>query len=77
MSWIFASLHISVGAVVGVLLGSRAGIGQLNAVAQGPFDPAGVFAGMIVLLIVAVAADYAMTALESRLVRWRPAPHGE
>ena len=79
MSWIFASLHVSfgfaiVGAVVGELLGSRAGIGQLIAVAQGSFDPAGVFAGMIVLLIVAILADYAMTALERRLVKWRPAP---
>ena len=82
MSWIFASLHVSfgfaiVGAVVGELLGSRAGIGQLIAVAQGSFDPAGVFAGMIVLLIVAITAEYAMTALESRLVKWRPAPFNE
>ena len=82
MSWIFASLHVSfgfaiVGAVVGELLGSRAGIGQLIAVAQGSFDPAGVFGGMIVLLIVAITADYAMSALERRLVKWRPAPFNE
>ena len=82
MSWIFASLHVSfgfaiVGAVVGELLGSRAGIGQLIAVAQGSFDPAGVFAGMIVLLIVAIAADYGMTAIENKLVKWRPAPFSE
>ena len=82
MSWIFASLHVSfgfaiVGAVVGELLGSRAGIGQLIAVAQGSFDPAGVFAGMIVLLIVAITADYVMSALERRLVKWRPAPFNE
>ena len=79
LSWIFASLHVSfgfaiVGAVVGELLGSRAGIGQLIAIAQGSFDSAGVFGGMLVLLVVALAADYAMTALEKIIVRWRPAP---
>jgi len=82
MSWIFASLHVSfgfaiVGAVVGELLGSRAGIGQLIAVAQGTFDPAGVFAGMIVLLVVAIAADYGMSTIEGKLVKWRPAPFSE
>ena len=82
MSWIFASLHVSfgfaiVGAVVGELLGSRHGIGQLIAVAQGSFDPAGVFGGMIVLLIVAMLADFIMTAIEKKLVKWRPAPFSE
>ena len=79
MSWIFASLHVSfgfaiVGAVVGELLGARYGIGQMIAVAQGNFDAAGVFAGMVVLVVVALADEYAMTAIESRLARWRPAP---
>ena len=79
MSWIFASLHVSfgfaiVGAVVGELLGARYGIGQMIAVAQGNFDAAGVFAGMVVLVIVALAAEYVMTVIEARLARWRPAP---
>jgi NitT/TauT family transport system permease protein len=78
MSWIFASLHVSfgfaiVGAVVGELLGARYGIGQMIAVAQGNFDAAGVFAGMVVLVVVALAAEYAMTVIEARLARWRPA----
>src|SRR3954467_10259548 len=82
VSWIFASLHVSVGfaivgAVVGELLGSRFGIGQIIAVAQGSFDAAGVFAGMVVLLLVAIAADYLMTAIEHRVVRWRPAPFSD
>jgi NitT/TauT family transport system permease protein len=79
MSWIFASLHVSfgfaiVGAVVGELLGARYGIGQLIAVSQGNFDAAGVFAGMVVLVVVALAAEYAMTVIETRLARWRPVP---
>jgi NitT/TauT family transport system permease protein len=79
MSWIFASLHVSfgfaiVGAVVGELLGARYGVGQMIAVAQGNFDAAGVFAGMVVLIAVALAAEWAMTVMEARLARWRPAP---
>ena len=82
LSWIFASLHVSfgfaiVGAVVGELLGSRSGIGQLIAIAQGSFDSPGVFAGMVVLVVVAMTADYAMSALERKIVRWRPAPMQE
>jgi NitT/TauT family transport system permease protein len=81
MSWIFASLHVSfgfamVGAVVGELLGARYGIGQMIAVAQGAFDATGVFAGMIVLVAVALAAEYAMTLIENRVARWRPPPLG-
>jgi NitT/TauT family transport system permease protein len=82
LSWIFASLHVSfgfaiVGAVVGELLGSQHGIGQIIAIARGSFDSAGVFAGMVVLIVVAMLADYAMTAIENRIVKWRPAPLNE
>jgi NitT/TauT family transport system permease protein len=82
MSWILASLHVSfgfalVGAVVGEFLGSRHGIGLLIATAQGLFNPAGVFAAMIVLATVALAADYGLTWVENRLLKWRPAPFTE
>src|SRR5919201_6225065 len=53
-SWVFASLHTSVGfavvgAVVGEYLGAAAGLGYLIQQAESVFDVAGVFAGMIVL----------------------------
>jgi NitT/TauT family transport system permease protein len=78
LSWIIASLHISfgfalVGAVVGEFLGSRQGIGLLIATAQGTFNAAGVFAAMIVLAIVALAAESLISLLENRLIKWRPA----
>jgi len=78
MTWILASLHVSfgfalVGAVVGEFLGARQGIGLLIATAQGTFNSAGVFAAMIVLGIVALIADFAITRLENVLVKWRPA----
>lgn len=77
MSWILASLHTSfgfalVGAVVGEFLGSRHGMGQLISTEQGLFNTSGVFAAMIVLAIVALAADYGLTWLENRLLKWRP-----
>src|SRR5205085_10421203 len=51
MSWMFSSLHTSVGfavvgAVVGEYLGSAAGLGYLILQAEGTLDVAGVFAGM-------------------------------
>jgi NitT/TauT family transport system permease protein len=78
LSWIIASLHVSfgfalVGAVVGEFLGSRQGIGLLIATAQGTFNAAGVFAAMIVLAVVALAAEFLITLLENRLIKWRPA----
>lgn len=78
LSWILASLHVSfgfalVGAVVGEFLGSKQGIGLLISTAQGAFNASGVFAAMIVLAVVALAADYLLTTLEKRLLKWRPA----
>ncbi len=77
MSWILASLHVSfgfalVGAVVGEFLGSRHGLGLLISTEQGLFNPAGVFAAMIVLATVALIVDYVLTWLESVLLKWRP-----
>ncbi len=78
MSWILASLHVSfgfalVGAVVGEFLGARQGIGLLISTAQGAFNASGVFAAMIVLAVVALAADFLLTRVEKRLLKWRPA----
>jgi len=77
LTWILASLHVSfgfalVGAVVGEFLGARHGIGLLISTAQGTFNAAGVFAAMIVLAVVALAAEYALTLLENALLKWRP-----
>ena len=78
MSWILASLHVSfgfalVGAVVGEFLGAKQGMGLLISTAQGAFNASGVFAAMIVLALVALLADFILTRLEKRLLKWRPA----
>lgn len=82
MSWIFASLHVSfgfaiVGAIVGEFVGSRYGIGLLINVAKGSFDAAGMYAAIVIIMVVALVADWAMTRLEHKLAKWRPQPHGE
>jgi NitT/TauT family transport system permease protein len=77
LSWIIASLHISfglalVGAVVGELFGATAGLGELIYSAKNNFDADGVFAGMALLAAIALVAEILITALENRLIRWRP-----
>lgn len=78
MSWIFASLHVSfgfaiVGAIVGEFVGARYGIGLLINVAKGSFDAAGMYAAIVIIMVVALAAEYLMTLVENRLAKWRPA----
>ncbi len=81
LSWMFSSLHTSVGfavvgAVVGEYLGSAAGLGYLIQQAEGVFDVAGVFAGMIVLAAFVVLIDALVSLVEKRLLVWKPAPGG-
>ncbi|EEF24600.1 Glycine betaine/carnitine/choline transport system permease protein opuCB, putative [Ricinus communis] len=77
MSWIFASLHISfsfaiIGAIVGEFVGSLAGIGYLISIAKGTYDAAGLYAAIILVMIVTLGAEYVMTLIENRITRWRP-----
>src|ERR1700693_5411382 len=77
LSWMFSSLHTSVGfavvgAVVGEYLGSAAGLGYLIQQAEGVFDVAGVFAGMVILAVFVLVIDWLVTLVEKRLLVWRP-----
>ncbi|MFZ6758300.1 ABC transporter permease [Undibacterium sp. Ji50W] len=77
MSWIFASLHVSfgfaiIGAIVGEFVGSRYGIGLLINIAKGGFDSAGMYAAIVIVMVVALGASYLMTAIENRIAKWRP-----
>ncbi|MGN6524679.1 MAG: ABC transporter permease [Actinomycetes bacterium] len=76
-TWIIASLHTSfgfalIGAIVGEFLGAQQGLGLLIATAQGTFNPAGIFAAMVLIAIVALVAEGLITLLERRLLAWRP-----
>ncbi|HET8912285.1 MAG TPA: ABC transporter permease [Ktedonobacteraceae bacterium] len=77
LTWIIASLHTSfsfalVGAVVGEFLGSTQGLGLLIQTAQGTFNANGVFAAMTILAALALICEALVTALENRLITWRP-----
>jgi NitT/TauT family transport system permease protein len=77
MAWIFSSLHTSigfalVGAVVGEYIGAARGIGYVVAQAQGVFDTAAVFAGLILTSAVVLLIDLGINRLERYLLRWRP-----
>src|SRR5438046_8011491 len=73
MSWVFASLHNSVGlafvgAVVGEYLGSAKGVGYLIHQAEGFFDMNTVVAGIVLLSAFALLLDWAVGLAEKRLM---------
>jgi NitT/TauT family transport system permease protein len=77
MSWVFASLHNSVGlafvgAVVGEYLGSAKGVGYLIHQAEGVFDINSVFAGILLLTAFALVLDWLVGVIETRLMVWQP-----
>jgi NitT/TauT family transport system permease protein len=76
-SWILSSLHTAfgfalIGAVVGEYAGASKGLGLLISNAQGTFDSAGIYAGMIIITVVALLAEWLIGIAESRLLKWRP-----
>ena len=77
LTWMFSSLHTAVGfalvgAVVGEYLGSAAGLGYKIHEAESVFDVTGVFAGMLILAVFVIVIDSVVTAIEKRLLVWRP-----
>ena len=76
-SWILASMHVAfgfalIGAIVGEFTGADKGLGLLINHAQGNFDAAGIYAGMLITTVLALAAEWLITKLELRLTAWRP-----
>ncbi|WP_211879523.1 ABC transporter permease [Pseudarthrobacter albicanus] len=79
-SWIIASLHVAfgfalIGAIVGEFLGSQEGLGNLIRQAQGNLNQNGIWAAMLIMAVVALIAEWLITRLENRLLRWRPPQH--
>jgi NitT/TauT family transport system permease protein len=76
LPWIFAGLRIGlgmslIGAVVGELVGSSRGVGYYVEAAAANFDTTGVFAGLVILMILTVALSELMKLVEARLFRWK------
>lgn len=77
LTWIFSSLRTSVGfafvgAVVAEYLSSSSGLGHRIAFAEAMYEVHGVFAGMFVLVAIAVVVDAAMQRVERRFSVWKP-----
>jgi NitT/TauT family transport system permease protein len=75
-TWIFNGLKIAVpysliGAVVGELTASDRGIGYVLKRASGTFDTAGVFASLVILMVVATILNQIVVYSERHVDRWR------
>jgi NitT/TauT family transport system permease protein len=76
VSWVFAGLRLSVpyaliGAIVGELIAANQGLGYLLADASGQFNTAGVFAGLLAIVLLALALNVFVKFLEKVAMPWR------
>jgi NitT/TauT family transport system permease protein len=74
--WILASFRIGIGlaligAVVGELIGANRGLGWYIQDAGGALDTTGVFAGLVVLMIVAMLVNQVVAYFERKVLSWR------
>jgi len=60
-----------IGVIVGEFTSSAQGLGLFIHEASSTYDPAGVFAGIVVLLAFVASANFLASRLEGRLLRWR------
>jgi NitT/TauT family transport system permease protein len=60
------------GAVVGELVASNRGLGYLILDSASAFDPAGVFAALLVVTAIAMVLNLVVNIVEKRVTRWRP-----
>jgi NitT/TauT family transport system permease protein len=82
LTWIIASLHTAfgfaiIGALVGEVLGAQRGVGLVISQAGGRLDQNTVFACMVIMAVITLAAEYLITLLEKRVLSWRPPSHSE
>jgi NitT/TauT family transport system permease protein len=76
-SWCFVGLRIALpysltGAVVGEFISSTEGIGYEINNATATFDTAGVFAGVVLLTVIALILNAILDVVEKRMSRWSP-----
>lgn len=76
ITWVFAGLRISVpyaliGAIVGELIASNRGLGFVLASASSQFDTAGVFAALIVIMVLAFILNSLVRMAEVKLMPWK------
>ncbi|MER7499298.1 ABC transporter permease [Nonomuraea pusilla] len=75
-TWIFTGLRLAVpyslvGAVVSEITASSEGLGHLLKTSANTFDTAGSFAAIVVLVVVALVINIAVTQAEGLISRWK------
>ncbi len=60
-----------IGVIVGEFTSSVQGLGLFIHEASSTYDPAGVFAGIVILLAFVIVANFLAGRLERRLLRWK------
>jgi NitT/TauT family transport system permease protein len=61
-----------IGVIAGEFVSSLHGLGLYISYASSTYDPAGVFAGIAILLLFVLAANGVAVRIERRVLRWRP-----
>ena len=77
--YIFTGLRIAMpyaigGAVIAELISANRGLGYLIQLAAMNFDTTGVFAALTVTTCIVFSGNWALNAVDRRLLRWRPRP---
>ncbi|HEY6236989.1 MAG TPA: ABC transporter permease [Candidatus Elarobacter sp.] len=78
LTWIFASLRSAVGfsligAVVAEYLGANAGVGYRIQYSEANLNTGGVFAGLVILMVLVTLVDTFIRWVHRRIVVWKPA----
>lgn len=75
--WTVAGMRLSIayavaGAVVGEMFASQEGVGNWIVAGSGVFNTAEIFAGLIVIALIAAVIDLIGRVIENRVLKWRP-----
>jgi NitT/TauT family transport system permease protein len=78
LTWIFSSLRSAVGfaligAVVAEYFGANVGVGYRIVYSEAAYNTAGVFAGLVILMVLVVFVDTFIQWVQRKLVVWKPA----
>ena len=78
LTWIFSSLRSAVGfaligAVVAEYFGANAGVGYRIVYSESNYNTAGVFAGLVILMVLVTLVDTFIRWVQRRLILWKPA----
>jgi len=75
-TWVLTSMRLGIGlaligSVIAELVGANRGIGYYITKSAGTLDTTGIFAGLFIIMIVAVALETGVVQVEKRLLRYR------